>query len=92
MYGNHWFSVQAEACTEIISFPYSPSDLDPPSSKFGLIHPQIAPIRKTVPFRTPTDRLAVALSMSALHPGPDVHVDSAARPQMTRSRHSLRRS
>ncbi len=39
------------AYTEIISFPYTPSDLDPSSSKFGLNHPRIAPIRKTVPFR-----------------------------------------
>ena len=23
LYGDHWFSVQAVACTEIISFPYS---------------------------------------------------------------------
>ncbi len=52
MYGNPWFSVQAEACTEIISFPYTPSDLDPSGPKFGLNHPQIEPIRKTVPFRT----------------------------------------
>ncbi len=27
---NHWFSVQAVACTEIISFLYAPSDLDTP--------------------------------------------------------------
>ncbi len=52
-YGNPWFSVQAGACTEIISFPYTPSDLDPPSSKFGLNHPQIVGIRITVLFRTP---------------------------------------
>ena len=52
VYGNHWFSVQARACTEIISFPYTPSDRDPPSSKFGLNQPQTAGIRKTVPFRT----------------------------------------
>ncbi len=29
MYGNPWFSVQAVACTEIISFPYTPSDRHP---------------------------------------------------------------
>ncbi len=51
MYGNPWFSVQAGACTEIISFPYTPSDFDPPSSKIGLNLPQIAGIRKRVPFR-----------------------------------------
>ncbi len=28
---------------------YTPSDLDPPSSKFGLNHPQTAGIRKRVP-------------------------------------------
>ena len=38
LYGNHIFSVY-------------PSDLDPPSSKFGLNHPQTAGIRKRVPFR-----------------------------------------
>ncbi len=37
LYGNPWFSVQAVACTEIISFPYTPSDLDPSSSNFRLI-------------------------------------------------------
>ena len=31
---------------------YTLSDLDPPSSKFGLNHPQTAAIRKRVPFRT----------------------------------------
>ena len=52
LYGSHWISVQAVACTEIISFPYTPSGLDPPSSKFGLNHPRIAGIRKRVRFRT----------------------------------------
>ncbi len=43
VYGNPWFSVQAVACTEIISFPYTPSDLDPPGPKIGLKHlkPQV---------------------------------------------------
>ncbi len=40
------------AYTEIISFPYTPSDRDPPSSKFGLNYPRIAGIRITVRFRT----------------------------------------
>ncbi len=31
---------------------YTPSGSDPPSSKFGLNHPQTAGIRKRVPFRT----------------------------------------
>ncbi len=52
MYGNPWFSVQAGACTEIISFPYTPSARDPTGPKIGLNHPQIAHVRKTVPFRT----------------------------------------
>ncbi len=47
-------------------------------------------IRKTVPFRTPAGRLAVALSMSALRLGADVHVDPAACPQMTQSGRSGR--
>jgi hypothetical protein len=51
-YGKHWFSVQAVACTKIISFPYTPSDLDPTHPKIGLNQPEIAPIRKTVRFRT----------------------------------------
>ena len=76
------------ACTEIISFPYTRSGRGPSGPKIGLNHPQIAGIRKTVPFRTPAGRLAVALSMSALRPGADVHVDSAACPQMTLSRPS----
>ncbi len=37
-YGNPWFSVQAVAYTEIISFPYTPSDLDPPGPKIALNH------------------------------------------------------
>ncbi len=53
LYGNPWNSVQARACTEIISFPYTPSEFGPPGPKIGLNHPRIAPIRKTVPFRTP---------------------------------------
>ncbi len=73
------------ACTEIISFPYSRSGRDPAHPKIGLNHPQIAHVRKTVPFRIPAGRLAVALSMSALRPGADVHVDSAACPLMTQS-------
>ena len=40
-------------------------------------------IRKTVPFRTPADRLAVALSMSALRPKADVIDGFALCPQMT---------
>ncbi len=50
-YGNPWFSVQAGACTEIISFPYTPSGPNPTGPKIGLNHPQIAHVRKTVPFR-----------------------------------------
>ena len=50
-YGNPWFSVQAGACTEIISFPYTRSDLDPSGPRISLNHPQTAGIRKTVPFR-----------------------------------------
>ena len=38
--------------TETTSFSYTPSDLDPPSSKIGLNHPQTAGLRKTIPFRT----------------------------------------
>ncbi len=52
VYGNPWYSLQAVTCTEIISFPYTPSDLDPSGPKFGLNHPQTAGIRKRVPFRT----------------------------------------
>ncbi len=52
VYGNPFFSVQAGACTEIISFPYTPSDRHPTGPKIGLNQPQIAPIRKWVPFRT----------------------------------------
>ena len=52
MYGNPWFSVQAVACTEIICFPYTASDLDPTHPKIGLNHPQTAGVRKRVPFRT----------------------------------------
>ncbi len=48
MYGNHWFSVQAGACTEIISFPDTPSGHYLSHPKIGLNHPRIAPIRKTV--------------------------------------------
>ncbi len=59
VYGNPWFPVQAVACTEIISFPYTPSDHDPPSSKFGLNHPQIAHVRKSVPFRIPAGPAAI---------------------------------
>ena len=51
-YANPWFSVQAVACTEIISFPYTPSDLDPAGPRISLNHPQIAHVRKTVPFGT----------------------------------------
>ncbi len=52
VYGNPWFSVQAEVCTGIISFPYTPSGCDPSGPRISLNHPQTAPIRKTVPFRT----------------------------------------
>ncbi len=52
MYGNPFFSVQAGACTEIISFPYSRSGRDPTHPKIGLNHPQIAHVRKRVLFRT----------------------------------------
>ena len=61
-YGNHCFAVQADAYTENISFPYSPSDLDPSGPRISLNHPQTAGIRKRVPFGTsPDGRLAVAL-------------------------------
>ncbi len=40
------------ACTEIISFPYTPSGHDPTGPKISLNHPRIAHVRKTVPFRT----------------------------------------
>ncbi len=58
-YGNPWFSVQAGACTEIISFPYTPSDRDTPSSKFGLNHPQIAHVRKSVLIGTYEHRVSL---------------------------------
>jgi len=51
-----WFSVQAGACTEIISFPYTRPGRDPSGPRISLNHPQIAPIRKTVPFRTSAGR------------------------------------
>jgi len=48
VYAKTWFSVQAVACTEITSFLYTPSDHDPPSSKFGLNHPRIEHVPKRV--------------------------------------------
>ena len=80
MYRNPWYSVQAVACTEIISFPYTSSDLDPPSSKFGLNHPQTAHVRKTVPFRTPAGPAAIR---SAFMIEADQTLTAAACPQMT---------
>ncbi len=85
MYGNPWFSVQAGACTEIISFPYTPSDLDPPSPKFGLNHPRIASVRKTVPFRTSASPAAIG---SAFMIEADQALTAAACPQMTLSGHN----
>ncbi len=35
-YGKHWFSVQAEACTETTSFPYTPLGHYLSHPKFGL--------------------------------------------------------
>ncbi len=52
VYGNHWFSVQAGACTEIISFPYTPSARHPTGPEICLTHPRIAHVQKWVPFRT----------------------------------------
>ncbi len=52
VYGKHWFSVQAVACMEIISFPYTPTDLDPAGPRISLNQGQTAGIRKRVPFRT----------------------------------------
>ena len=65
VYANPWFSVQAVACTEIISFPYTPSDLDPPGPKISLNHPRIAHVRKTVLFVTPP--LTVGLGRTEEH-------------------------
>ena len=79
VYGNPWFSVQAGACTEIISFPYTRSGLDPPSSKFGLNHHRIAPVRKTVPFGTPASPAAIR---SAFMIEVDQTLAAAACPQM----------
>ncbi len=36
VYAKPWFSVQAEACTEIIFFPYTPSDHYLSHPKIGL--------------------------------------------------------
>ena len=74
------------AYTENSSFPYTPSDLDPPSSKFGLNHPQTAGIRKRVPFRTPAGPAAIR---SAFMIEADQTFTAAACPQMTQSRHLL---
>ena len=52
-YAKPWFSVQAVACTEIISFPYTRSARGPSGTKIGLNHPRTAHVRKTVPFRKP---------------------------------------
>ncbi len=84
-YQKHWFSVQAVACTEIISFPYTPSGPGPPGPKIGLNHPQIAHVRKTVPFRTPASPTAIR---SAILIEADQILTAAACPQMTRRGHS----
>ncbi len=39
VYAKPLFSVQAVACTEIISFPYTPSGCDPSGPRIGLNHP-----------------------------------------------------
>ncbi len=51
-YAKPWFSVQAVACTEITSSPYTPSDLDPSGPRINLKQGQTAGIRKTIPFRS----------------------------------------
>ncbi len=82
LYAKPWFSVQAVACTEITSFPYTPSDLDPPSSKFGLNHPQTAGIRKRVAFGTPASLAAIR---SAFLLKADQTLTAAACLQMTQA-------
>ena len=66
-------------------FPYTPPDLDPPSSKFGLDHPQTAGIRKTVPFRIPASPAAIR---SAFLIEADQTLTAAVCPKMTHSSHS----
>jgi len=85
VYGNPWFSVQAVACTEILSFPYTPSDLDPSGPRISLNYPQIAGIRKTVLFRTPAAGPATIRSAFLIEA--DQTLTAAACPQMTQSGH-----
>ena len=59
VYGNHWFSVQAVACTDIISFPYTPSGPGLSGPKIDLNHRQIAHVRKRVHFRTSAGTAAI---------------------------------
>ncbi len=68
LYENHLFSVQAVACTEIISFPYARSGPGPPGPKFGLNQGSIAHVRKTVPFRIPAGRPCIKVYVARKTP------------------------
>ncbi len=48
--------------TEIISFQYTPSDLDPSGPRINLNQGQTAGIRKWVPFRTRADKTTYVTS------------------------------
>ncbi len=86
-YGNHWFSVQAVACTEIISFPYTPSARHPTAPRISLNHPLIAHVRKTVPFRIPPASPAAIRSAFLIEA--DQTLTAATCPQMTQGGRSL---